>query len=228
MSPAPPLLAAHEEDLPAIRAAGSELLDVLHALHLKGRNVVTELMHPRTTLGEWEHLPCDDVFDPQTGFRYYYHAHPEREAPREHGHFHLFHRARDASGKMAFTHLVGVSVTPAGLPLRAFTTNRWVTDEVMQPADAVGALLDRFAVHAPRRLELVHRWLAAVTRLFRPQVDWLLAQRDQRIAREMPGRRNLFEDRRTALLSDCAISLERQLARLDQTNAQVRGQRNPP
>lgn len=223
MSPTPPRLAPRDENLPALRVAGSELLDVLHALHRKGRNVVTEVMHPRTSLGEWEHLPADDVLDPGTGFRYYYHAHPDTAVKREHGHFHLFHRSQDDGGKPAFTHLVAVSVTSAGLPLRAFTTNRWVTDEVMQPADAVAAMLDRFDVRTPLRLALVHRWLAAVTRLFRPQIDWLLEQRDQRIARELPGRPNLFEDRRTALLSTCPLNLGRQFAHLENATAPVRG-----
>lgn len=223
MSPTLPRLAGRDENLPALRAAGSELLDVLHALHRKGRNVVTELMHPRTSLGEWEHLPANDVLDPGTGFRYYYHAHPDSTARREHGHFHLFQRVTDAGGKPVFTHLAGLSVTAAGLPLRAFTTNRWVTDEVMQPASAVGAMLDRFDVRTPRRLALVHRWLGAVTRLFRPQLDWLLEQRDQRIAREMPRRPNLFEDRRTELLSECTLDLGRQFARLEHATAPARG-----
>lgn len=223
MSPTLPRLAVRDENLPALRVAGSELLDVLHALHRKGRNVVTELMHPRTSLGEWEHLPSNDVLDPRTGYRYYYHAHPESSARREHGHFHLFHRAQVADGKAAFTHLVAVSVTSAGLPLRAFTTNRWVTDEVMQPADAVRAMLDRFDVRTPQRLQLVHGWLAAVTRVFRPQIDWLLEQRDLRIAREQPRRPNLFEDRRTPLLSECGLNLGRQFAHLEHATAPVRG-----
>ncbi len=88
---------------------------------------------------------------------------------------------------------------------------------------AVGAMLDRFDVRTPRRLELVHRWLGAVTRLFRPQLDWLLEQRDQRIAREMPRRPNLFEDRRTELLSECALDLGRQFARLEHATAPARG-----
>ena len=228
MSPTLPRLAGRDENLPALRAAGSELLDVLHALHRRGRNVVTELMYPRTSLGEWEHLPADDVLDPATGFRYYYHAHGDSAAKREHGHFHLFHRGQAAGPRPTFTHLVGMSVTSAGLPLRAFTTNRWVTDEVMQPAGAVGAMLDRFEVRTPRRLALVHRWLGAATRLFRPQIDWLLEQRDQRIAREQPSRPNLFEDRRTSLLSECALDLGRQFARLENATAPVRGPRNLP
>lgn len=223
MSPTLPRLAGRDENLPALRAAGSELLDVLHALHRKGRNVVTDLMFPRTSLAEWEHLPADDVFDPGTGFRYYYHAHPDSAAKREHGHFHLFQRVQGAAGTPVFTHLAGVSVNAAGLPLRAFTTNRWVTDELLQPADAVAAMLDRFDVRTPRRLVLVHRWLGAVTRLFRPQLDWLLEQRDQRIARELPRRPNFFEDRRTELLSECALDLGRQFARLEHATAPARG-----
>lgn len=222
MSPTPPRLTGRDENLPALRAAGSELLDVLHALHRKGRNVVTELMHPRTSLGEWEHLPSDDVIDPATGFRYYYHAHPVSQAKHEHGHFHLFHRAKGQVGRAAFTHLVGVSVTAAGLPLRAFTTNRWVTDEVMQPAAVVAGMLDHFNVRTPRRLQLVHHWLAAVTRLFRPQVDWLLEQRDLRIAREQSRRPHFLEDRRTALLSECTLDLGRQFAHLEHATAPIR------
>ena len=105
---------------------------------------------------EWGHYPSDDAYDADSGYRWYYHAHPDAQRGDEHGHFHVFARAATAG----YTHLVGLSVSAAGLPLRAFTTNPWVTNEVYAPAGRVLRRLQQFSMRKPAALVLVHRWLA--------------------------------------------------------------------
>jgi hypothetical protein len=143
---------------------------------------------------------------------YYYHCHDQRETPRgEHGHFHVFARNQDGS----HTHLVGVAVDDSGWPLRLFTTNRWVTDEALKPASQVLALAEQAT--RLRQRDPLGRWLLALLVLFRPQLEALLRQRDARLRTLRHGRSRdrLFEDRRVRVLSQCRVSLPRQVAALE-------------
>jgi hypothetical protein len=211
-------------DLPALKRAGAELLDVMEALQARGRNVVTELQPADRAMQQWNHYPADDAFDPVSGCRWYYHAHPGPQADAEHGHFHLFAAASTRAHAGRYTHLVGLSVSAEGMPLRAFTTNRWVTNEVYAPAGAVLCKLQQFALRAPRDLALVHRWLAAAVALFRPQIGALLVERDERLQRALAQRPNVFEDRRTTLLSQGDLDLRRQLTWIESVRRpRVRG-----
>ncbi|MBK9655021.1 MAG: hypothetical protein IPO66_05930 [Rhodanobacteraceae bacterium] len=49
-------------DLPALKRAGAELLDVMEALQARGRNVVTELRPADCAMQQWDHYPADDAF----------------------------------------------------------------------------------------------------------------------------------------------------------------------
>jgi hypothetical protein len=112
-------------------------------------------------------------------------------------------------------HLIGLSVSADGMPVRAFTTNRWVTNELYAPAGQVLRRLQQFAMRTPPDLALVHRWLAAVLAVFRPQIRALLVERDERLSQAQASRPNVFEDRRTIVLSQCALDLRQQLAWID-------------
>ncbi|MCB1611597.1 MAG: hypothetical protein R3F18_09375 [Lysobacterales bacterium] len=195
-----------------LRKAGSELLEVMEMLQQQGRNVVTELQGKRPSMTQWQHYPDDDATDPVSGYRWYYHAHPEASSRGEHGHFHVFAAASTGRG---YTHLLGLSMSASGLPLRAFTTNRWVTNEIYQPAARVLRLARRFVMRQPAQWALVHRWLAATMTLFRPQIAWLLHERDRRLAAAQIRRATVFEDRRTHVLSQCQLDLQAQFKWLD-------------
>lgn len=197
-------------EIGALQRAGAELLDVIEALQRKGRNVITELLPEGQRLQLWDHLPADDAFDVVKGYRWYYHAHPLAGGGDEHGHFHVFDAVRGG-----YTHLVAISVAPDGLPRRAFTTNRWVTNEVWAPAARVLRRMRGFTMQHPSGLALVHRWLAALFALFRPQLERLLGERDRRVAVALKTRPDLFEDRRTSLLSQCRLDVSRQFAWLE-------------
>ncbi len=202
-------------ELPALKRAGAELLDVMEALQARGRNVVTELRPAYCAMQQWNHYPADDASDPVSGYRWYYHAHPGPQADTEHGHFHVFAAASTLANAGRYTHLIGLSVSADGMPQRAFTSNRWVTNEVYAPAGTVLRKLQHFALRTPSELALVHRWLAAVIALFRPQITAVLVARDQRLESAQAMRPNVFEDRRTMLLSQCRLDLRQQMACLD-------------
>jgi len=150
---------------------------------------------------------------------YYYHSHGVTGAlPREHGHYHLFAQlGADEGGTPRYTHIVAIGVDARGLPLRLFTTNRWVTDDTWLPAGQVLDLSDRVTSTTVSTTDPVERWLRAQLGIFAPQIAALLRHRDRRIERRMRGGRRpgLLEDRRMHVLSQCRVSVQRQLTAFD-------------
>ena len=202
-------------ELAGLQASGAQLLEVIQSLQRRGRNVLSALIGSQPSVA-WTHYPEDDAFDADSGYRYYYHAHPGPRASCEHGHFHLFAKASEHSAEHAvFTHLLAVGVSADGLPVRGFTTNRWVTNEHWRPAAEVIRRASGFRLDKPARLAPVNQWLQALMGLFRPQLRWLLTRRDEVWQRALQTRPNFFEDRRSTVLSECAFDLHRQFAWLD-------------
>jgi hypothetical protein len=116
------------------------------------------------------------------------------------------------------SHLVAIAMDTNGMPVRLFTTNRWVTGETWYRAEDVSRMLDRFVVDLARPSWPVNRWISAMFRLFRPQMLELLAARDAAIMnwrRRHRGKIHVFEDRRLEVASQIAIGLDDQLQRID-------------
>src|SRR5208282_3016321 len=215
--------------LTAMAAAGQELADLNRVLNKTADNVVGLLLEGAGAFYEWTHYPPGDVYDFASGAQYYYHAHPKEERPVEHGHFHTFLRPRgmpkgikpalvrgyvapeDAND--ALSHLVAVAMSDKGQPFQLFTTNRWVTGETWYAARDVIAMLDRFAVELVRPSFAVNRWITALVRLFRPQIEALVLERDRVIAlwQRRNAKLDVFEARRLAVTSKTDISLEAQM-----------------
>lgn len=172
---------------------------------------------PRRLLGgaeeflEWTHYPQPDSINPQSGWRYYYHTHPpQQRLTREHGHFHIFVPGPDqpdAGPDRGFSHLVGLSVDEKGLPLRLFTTNRWVTGENWRPATELVAFLRSPALGSAQP-EDISLWLDNLLILFADDIRTLLYARDRRLASMMHNaRHDRKNDRRLRIPSQCKINL---------------------
>jgi len=210
-------------------AAASELRECQRLLAKSGLNVVGEVLYREAEFTEWSHFPDGDVYDPQSHAQYYYHAHPPEDRPfHEHGHFHLFLRSEGmpdgvvpspgqeppADGSATMSHIAAISMDPFGLPIRLFTTNRWVTGDVWHAAPDVIRMLDAFEIDMVRPNQVVNRWITAIVRLFRPQIEFLLHERDRTITAwkgAAPGM-NVFEDRRLDVTSSLDISIDTQIA----------------
>ncbi|GAA5265909.1 hypothetical protein ACOSOMT5_P2336 [Acidiphilium sp. MT5] len=160
---------------------------------------------------EWAHYPQPDAIDPESGWRFYYHAHPRSQLlRREHGHFHIFvpgPRAQQDAAHGAFSHLIALSVDERGLPLRLFTTNRWVTNETWQAAPLLMEHVRHPALReaAPRD---VARWLNHLLMAFAPMIATLLVARDQRLEQAQRYSRAPFEDRRLRIPSQRTVRIE--------------------
>lgn len=209
--------------------AGYEVIDCYRVLAKSGDNVVGEVLRGQGTFYEWNHYPENDVYDFESHAQYYYHAHPKDERPGEHGHFHTFLRPKGmpkgikpapvpdytppAEPNDALSHLVAISMDERGIAAQLFTTNRWVTAETWYAAADVAAMLDRFVIDLAQPSWPVNRWITAMLRLFRPQIEALLLERDRVIAERERRHPELdvFEDRRVEVTSKIDISVEDQL-----------------
>jgi hypothetical protein len=115
-------------------------------------------------------------------------------------------------------HFAALSLSAKGEPLRWFTTNAWVTGERMQSAERVIALLDSFQIQARGRLAPVGRWLNAMVKFFRPQLEQLLRRRDVLLQRQCQRQvwAALCEDRRVDVISQCSAALPRRIEQFQQ------------
>lgn len=176
------------------------------------------------TLVEWAHYPAGDLFDPRTGIQIFYHAHQQGDrSSLENGHFHCFvERTRivgpakpvahsKSDGSRELCHIVGLSIDPRGVPFEAFTTNQWVTDEWLYPAQVVAGLLPVFA-QVQDDAPSVLRWISALVTLFEAQIEDLLVERDASLAL---GRRGVARRARAQTLeitSSRTLDVDAQIA----------------
>jgi len=216
--------------LEVMRDAGVEALECLRVLDRAGMDLVSEVLRGQGTFYELEHYPADDVFDRDTHAQYYYHAH---RGAIEHGHFHTFLRAPGIpqgaapvaysgeevwpSGDEAISHLIAISMDAFGRPLSLFAVNRWVCAETWYPADDVIRMLDRFVIDHAYPSWPVNRWLGAMLKLFRPQIEALVHHRDSVIEawRQAHPGVDVFEDRRLDVTGEFAVSIEAQIAAVE-------------
>jgi hypothetical protein len=213
--------------LETMLAAAEEIAECYRVLSKAGLNVVGEVLKGQGQFYEMTHYPQGDVYDRETHAQYYYHAHRSGE----HGHFHTFLRQSgtpagiepvpEASssewpkGDTALSHIIAISMDRYGFPTGLFTTNRWVTGETWHAAEDVCAMIDRFAVDHAYPSWPTNRWITAMIRLFHPQIEALLHQRDAQLKARMAEHPDVdvFEDREFEVLSETRIDVN------EQTNA---------
>lgn len=194
-----------------MRHAGEEINECYRVLTKGGLNIVGEMLEAQGTFYEFDHYPKGDIYDEETHAQYYYHAH--RSAAGEHGHFHTFLRqgaipdeispvpyegdAEWPSGSDAVCHFVAISMDVYGFPIGLFATNRWVTDEVWYRAEDMIAMIDRFVIDHAYPSWPANRWITAMFRLFRPEIEALLVHRDAVVEawRQADPDTDVFENR---------------------------------
>ncbi|MGI9371113.1 MAG: DUF6969 family protein [Hyphomicrobiales bacterium] len=216
------------ERLQDMADAGAEVKESLRLLQKAGENVVGRCIANHGTFYEFDHYPEGDVYDDEHASQYYYHAH--REETGEHGHFHTFLRAKampksvkpapydgDGTrplGKDALCHFVAISMNSPGMPIGLFTTNRWVTDETYYSAEDTISLLDSFKIEHTFPCLATNQWISGMLRLFRPQIEVLLRERDETLAKwaEDHPDEDVYEDRDLEITSIIDIDIDKQIS----------------
>ncbi len=222
--PRPELLALYDAAADAVACAA--------ALAENGTNPVTEVLAGADAVTEWAHFPEADIVDPATHSQFYYHAHAaEERAAGEHGHFHTFVRPTQLFPDIApasvpekagaepswVAHLVGISTDASGRVIRLFTTNCWVTGEVWYDAGSAIRMLERFAMTTETPSAELNRWVTAVVRMFRPQIEDLLHARDACLAqfRAAHPERDALEDRSLQVTSEVPVDFLAQIGAIE-------------
>jgi hypothetical protein len=121
-------------------------------------------------------------------------------------------------GNDKFSHIVAIALDGDGAPTHLFTTNRWVTGETWYAAADVIGMLDRFSVELARPSWPANRWLCALIRLYRADIEELLHQRDEAVMnwrRKRRGKVHVFEDTRLEILSAAPIDPADRLRRVE-------------
>ena len=214
-----------------MRSAADEVRACVDALEGGDLNLVGELLRGHDTFFELEHYPPDDVFDRRSHSQYYYHAH--RGMHGEHGHFHTFLRAAGMpagvfpvpnkgsepwpAGSEALSHLVSISMDAYGDAIGLFAVNRWVTGDTWYAAEDVITMLDLFDVSHANPSWPVNRWISAMIRLFRPEIEALLRHRDAVVAHWSichPGV-DVFEDRALEMTGSVPIDVPRRILEIE-------------
>ncbi len=227
------LAARGRASLEDMAEAGERVLECYRLLRKGGQNIVGEVLKGEGTFYEMDHYPSGDVYDNETHSQYYYHAHREGE----HGHFHTFLREAGMPEGLTpveqshasfmderndtLSHLVAISMDGSGYPIGMFTTNRWVTADTWYQADDVITMLERFEMDLAHPSLPVNVWVGAMVRLFRPQVEALIRERDRVVsdwAERHPGS-DTFEDRDLEVTAYCPVSVEAQTRRVGEALA---------
>lgn len=201
------------------RAAAQALVAATVRIAGEGVALMTRVAPEGGAFVVWDHYPPDDALDPDSGARWFYHAHPPGEREEgEHGHFHLFLDRTLLTGEPIagpvggvstgadVVHVAAIAIGMDGLPFRIFTVNRWVTDEWLYPAEAIAPLLPHFDLAGAGGDALVNGWLTAAVAFFRPVIVDVLRARDRTIA-AWPRDGDDFEDRAREVLSAATIDI---------------------
>lgn len=225
------------EELEQMRDAGELVRECYRVLGKTSDNVVGEILKGEETFYEWNHYPDGDVYDGVTHSQFYYHAHEAGDRPGEHGHFHTFLRPDGMPPGIApapvddyeppedpddaLSHIVAISMDPKGFPIKLFTTNRWVTDEVWYTASDVCRLLYCFDIDHTQPSWPVNIWITNMLILFRPQIKEMIYARDAAVEawRQDHPDTNVFEDRELEVTSELAVDVDEQLVQVQQALA---------
>ncbi|MCP4315982.1 MAG: hypothetical protein GY789_08190 [Hyphomicrobiales bacterium] len=192
--------ALSRERLLAMQSAADDMIAVLEEAAEQQKHILIDVLNATApdAFTQWQHYPPGDVHDREKGALWFYHAHSDDVSERpwnEHGHFHMFvytEHVEEGIEPIALPpepdfelgglcHLVAISFDPAGTPMQVFTVNRWVAQEWQYPAEEVIRLLGLFDLDN-KEFALTTKWLVAALKLFRPQIEWSLRERDKAIA----------------------------------------------
>lgn len=213
--------------LKSMRRSGLEVIKWDEMMDRVGKSVISEVVPENEPFIVREHYPYSEVFDDETRSLYFYHSH----RPGEHGHFHLFYCDQDkiqnykplfAKAHKAYSvHLLAISIHPDGTPLGFFTTNQWITPkEWWYDYKAVQELVGSFEITHAYPSFPTNQWMNHMLRLFKPQIDDLLEERDLALEKTGLPLEKALMHKKLDVLSFVPIDVETQLEVIDEILAE--------
>ncbi len=215
-----------EQQLQLMADAAIEVNECVSIVRKSGRNMVHEVTDGGKGIKTKTSYPPNGFTNFENGTHFYFHIH--RDSSTEYGHFHTYGYPRSLDNnkiksKRKLTaqksirdkqhaHLIAISVNKYGAPINLFTTNKWVTKEVIYPQSEVIDMLDHYAMNSDGSLSPLERWTAALLVMFRPQIIWLISQRDATLEswKTTHPESNVYEDKALEVLADIDISIDEQ------------------
>lgn len=226
------------EQIQKMISAAQMVSETMRVLQKSETNIVGEILKTDENFFQWEHLPPDDVYDTHSHSQYYYHAHAKSEDGSnlhddEHGHFHTFIRGKgmpetirplalddyDPNTELSDinTHIIGIGMNDHGVPMRLFTTNRWVSGETWVTAEDIIQLLQNYDIDDTRPSWAVNLWVTNMVILFTPLIEKLVIERDETIKQWQDKHSeidNIYEHRALEVTSYRDINLSNYIAEL--------------
>ncbi|MCH9633403.1 MAG: hypothetical protein S4CHLAM7_01280 [Chlamydiae bacterium] len=205
-------------ELKKMRRSGLEVLNWQNILSKVDATVISEVVPDSDPFFVSEHYPYDEVYDRDTESLYYYHSH----RPGEHGHFHLFYSNQEVleqyepldkwDKKRSSVHLLALSIHPDGTPLGFFSTNQWITPkEWWYSKETISELVDQFEITHSYPSWPTNQWMNHMLRLFKPQIDEMLAKRDETLQNTGQPLNKALRNKKFDVLSQIPISVETQV-----------------
>ncbi len=202
-------------------------------LNTQGENIVHYTLNDQEKHLHLQHYPKGDRIDKQTGAQYFYHCHRENFDAFEHGHFHCFMRYPqipkhikpksipdwDKYMDNPMTHLVAISMSQYGKPIRLFTVNRWISSEIWYDSKYINRNLSLFKMSLTDNpyWQVLDDWIESILNLFSPQIIWLHQQRDEMIKQLEEKQQysnnaiSVYEDSNIEELSSISIDIQTQI-----------------
>lgn len=195
----------------------------------EGRNIIHYTLGNNSRHQHMDHYPKGDRIDYDTGAQYFYHCHRENFETEEHGHFHCFLRYKYISKKIRptplpdwdknsdnpMTHIVAIAMNRYGEPIRLFSINRWISNEIWYDAKHTLSFIKKFKMkkNDSSYWQILDRWIEGMIHLFAPQIQWINKVRDMTIShyKTIYADDNIYEDPRLDLLSEIPINLNQQI-----------------
>lgn len=198
-------LSNHEID--TLILSGQRVVKLQRQMLRSNNNLFREIADGFTLTKKFEHYPVSDVYDPKSRYQYFYHAHREGE----HGHFHIFYRTPQDE----FIQLLAISISSQGLPQALFTTNQWVTNEIIAPANEVKKLAEGFTIDISDPSYLTNTYLKELITFFKPHISLILEKRDLALDHliSLHGK-EVLKNQNIDLLSEVPVDINEQLIRL--------------
>ena len=212
-----------------VRYAKQVLEAQQHMSSPEAQNIIRYTLENNSHHVQMTHYPQGDRIDRDTGAQYFYHCHRENFETEEHGHFHCYLRYPHISKRIKplpladwdknmanpMTHLIAIGMNRYGQPIRLFSVNRWITDEICYEAKHTARFVKQFKMTKTDSYywQNLDRWVEGMIHLFAPHIQWVNSARDMVLSnfQKLNPDCNVYEEQRFDVLSEMHINLNQHI-----------------